>query len=110
MNIKKTCLPVRTKMLFAHSDYSLVAMLADKRQEVRRRALDLICCSSGPEKEQNFVLPHVNPNVQEYTELKNLENKLATPPLFKGTANSADIEQVPRRFDDFLATVKPLNG
>ena len=78
----------------------LVAMAADKYQEMRRRALDLISWSSGPKKEQNFVLPRVNSIAQDYTELINVDNKLATSPLLKGTANQADIEQEPLRFGD----------
>ena len=84
--------------VFAHLE-NLVAMLTDKRQEVRRRVLDLISYSCEPEKERNFVFPRVNPNAQVYTKLINLENELPTPPLLKGTANLANIEQVPFRFE-----------
>ena len=79
----------------AYSDNLLVAMLADKHRKVWRRTLSLISCSSGPEKKQNFVLSQVNLNAQDCMELINLENELATPPLLKGTANLADIDQVP---------------
>ena len=81
--------------VFAHSE-NLVAMLTDKRQEVRRRVLDLIFYSCEPGKERNFVFPQV------YTELINLENELPTPPLLKGTANVANIEQVPLWFEDIF--------
>ena len=85
---------------FVHSGNLLVAMAADKYQEMRRRALDLISWSSGPKKEQNFVLPQVNSIAQDYIELINVDNKLATSPLLKGTANQADIEQEPLQFGD----------
>ena len=85
---------------FAYSDNLLIAMLADKHQEVWQRSHDLISFSSGPEKKQKFVFPQVNSNAQDHTELINLENELAASPMLKGTANLADIEQVPLWFDD----------
>ena len=54
---------------FAHSDNLLIAMLADERQSVRLRALSLISDVPGPHKERNFVLPQVNPNAKDYTEM-----------------------------------------
>ena len=77
----------------------MVAILADKRQEVKWRTLNLIFYTNGTEKEQNFVL-QVNPNAQDHTELINIENELTTLPLLKGPDKLADIEQLPLRFDD----------
>ena len=40
----------------------------------------------------------------------NLENKLATPPLFKGIANLAKVGKHPFSLTIILATAKPLNA
>ena len=85
---------------FAHSDNLLIAMLADERRSVRLRALSLISDVPGPHKERNFVLPQVNPNAKDYTEMISLKYDQATPPLLSGRVNLTEIELFPLRFDD----------
>ena len=51
MNTKDWVCLSEQNAFFAHSDNILVAMWADKCQDEQQRALDLISCTSGPEKE-----------------------------------------------------------
>ena len=101
------------KRIFAHPDNLLIAMLADERQSVHIRALNLISDVPGPQKERNFVLPQVNPNAKDYKEMISLKYELATPPLLRTEielsknggklrteVNLTEIELSPVWFDD----------
>ena len=62
---------LQTNGYWAHGENILVAMLADERQEIRARAVDIILqCRQRPSDEiRQFRPPHINFEAEDYTQL-----------------------------------------